>query len=173
MDPFFAASILLLFVLGTMIGSFLNVVIYRLPRGESVVGDTPSHCPRCGRRLGAADLVPLFSWLALRGRCRSCGTRISSRYFGVELLTGLLFVGVFLALGFTPAPGEPLLQYHLLQLTHGLILVCLFVPMIFIDQDLQIVPDELSAPLFVIGLVWNIVEGLTGHPWLVTLNTQG
>jgi len=66
-------------VLGLLVGSFLNVVIHRLPRGESIVFP-PSRCPHCGRRLGPMDLVPVLSYLALRGRCRYCRTPISSRY---------------------------------------------------------------------------------------------
>ena len=81
---------LLLFVLGTLVGSFLNVCIWRMPRGESVVAP-PSHCPSCNTRLTLLDLFPLVSQLWLRGRCRYCGARFSWRYFGIELLTGVLF----------------------------------------------------------------------------------
>ena len=81
---------LLLFVLGTLIGSFLNVCIWRMPRGESVVAP-PSHCPTCNTRLTLLDLFPLVSQLWLRGRCRYCGAKFSWRYFGIELLTGILF----------------------------------------------------------------------------------
>ena len=77
-----------LFVLGLCVGSFLNVVIWRLPRGGSVVLP-PSHCPRCEMQLGARDLVPVASWLFLRGACRGCRSRISVRYPVVELGTGL------------------------------------------------------------------------------------
>jgi len=83
---------------GLVIGSFLNVVIYRLPRGMSVVRP-PSHCPSCGTRLGALENVPLVSWLALRARCRHCGAPISPRYPLVELATGLAFCGLAWSLG--------------------------------------------------------------------------
>jgi leader peptidase (prepilin peptidase)/N-methyltransferase len=80
-------------VFGAMIGSFLNVVLWRVPRGESIV--TPgSHCPHCDTPLHAVDLVPVFSWLALRGRCRYCGTHISARYPLVELATAVAFGAV-------------------------------------------------------------------------------
>ena len=86
-------------LLGACVGSFLNVVLWRVPRGESIVRP-PSHCPSCGQELGAIELVPVLSWLALRGRCRHCGVHISARYplveFGVALLfaaVALLFVG--------------------------------------------------------------------------------
>lgn len=86
-------------VLGLAVGSFLNVVLWRVPRGESIVSPG-SHCPSCGTPLHAADLVPVFSWVALRGRCRSCGTRISVRYPLVELGCGVLFaVAAWLILG--------------------------------------------------------------------------
>jgi len=83
--------LLALFILGTQVGSFLNVCIWRLPRGESIV-QPPSHCPRCDTRLRALDLVPLLSQVFLRARCRYCGAAISWRYFGIELMVGLLFV---------------------------------------------------------------------------------
>src|SRR3954464_1084965 len=80
-------------VLGLLIGSFLNVVIWRVPRGESIVRP-PSHCPRCETPLAVRDNVPVLSGLVLRGRCRTCREPISSRYPAVELATGLLFAGM-------------------------------------------------------------------------------
>jgi leader peptidase (prepilin peptidase) / N-methyltransferase len=77
-------------VLGLLVGSFLNVVIYRVPREESIVSP-PSHCPSCDRQLTARDLVPVASWVVLRGKCRTCGAKISGRYPAVEALTGVLF----------------------------------------------------------------------------------
>ncbi len=82
---------------GLFIGSFLNVVIHRVPRGISIVRP-PSHCPSCGTELAAWDNIPLVSWVVLRGRCRSCGTPISPRYPLVELSTALVFAGIALAL---------------------------------------------------------------------------
>jgi leader peptidase (prepilin peptidase)/N-methyltransferase len=80
-------------VYGLVIGSFLNVVIWRVPRKESIV-KPPSHCPGCDAKIANRDNVPVVSWLLLRGRCRNCGTAISSRYPFVELLTGVLFAAV-------------------------------------------------------------------------------
>jgi leader peptidase (prepilin peptidase)/N-methyltransferase len=77
-------------VLGALVGSFLNVVLWRVPRGESIV-HPPSHCPECGHELGPLELVPVLSWVALRGRCRHCGVHISARYPLVELAVALLF----------------------------------------------------------------------------------
>jgi leader peptidase (prepilin peptidase)/N-methyltransferase len=80
-------------LLGLAIGSFLNVVVYRLPRHESL-SFPPSRCPACGKAIRWFDNIPVFSWLALRGRCRSCGERVSIQYPLVELATGLVFVAV-------------------------------------------------------------------------------
>jgi leader peptidase (prepilin peptidase) / N-methyltransferase len=87
MDAF---VILVAAIVGACLGSFLNVVLWRVPRGESIVSP-PSHCPSCGTPLGAAELVPVVSWVALRGRCRHCGTRISARYPLVEAGCALAF----------------------------------------------------------------------------------
>jgi leader peptidase (prepilin peptidase)/N-methyltransferase len=78
------------FVVGAVIGSFLNVVVTRVPKGESIV-HPGSHCPRCHAPIAPRDNIPIVSWLWLRGRCRACGWRIPVRYFVVELATGLLF----------------------------------------------------------------------------------
>jgi len=93
----FTVGAIFSFLLGITVGSFLNVCIYRLPAGESIV-HPPSHCPRCNNRLRPADLFPLLSYLALRGKCRYCGARISPRYFVIELITGLLFVATWWSL---------------------------------------------------------------------------
>ncbi|MEW6276794.1 MAG: prepilin peptidase, partial [Bacillota bacterium] len=85
-------------ILGLFVGSFLNVVIYRLPRGEQVTGGR-SRCPACGRALAWFDLVPVLSFLLLQGRCRHCLARISPRYPLVELLTGAVFAALFLRFG--------------------------------------------------------------------------
>src|SRR6185295_19765585 len=85
------------FIYGSAIGSFLNVIIWRMPRNESITGR--SHCAKCLKQLKAIHLIPLVSYLALGRRCASCGEPISSRYFIIELITGLLFVWVWLQLG--------------------------------------------------------------------------
>jgi leader peptidase (prepilin peptidase) / N-methyltransferase len=118
-------------VLGAIIGSFLNVVIWRLPRGESVVAPR-SRCPGCGTTLRAIDNVPLLSWLLLRGRCRTCGTRISPRYPLVELITALLLAAVVIA---ADPPKEAWL---------GAAFMLLLVPITFIDLDHRIIPNKLT-----------------------------
>lgn len=132
------------FVLGLVIGSFLNVVAYRLPRHESLAFP-PSHCPDCGARLRPADLVPVFSWLALRGRCRYCGRPISPRYPSVELATGLLFLLVLVARG----PGVVLVS--------GFALVALMVAVAAIDLDLRIIPNQLTLAGVVAGLAFALL----------------
>lgn len=87
-------------LLGLVLGSFYNVVIYRLPRGESIV-TPPSHCPECNTRLGPLDLIPVLSYVFLMGRCRHCGAKIPARYVIIELLTGLAFAIIYLKHGLT------------------------------------------------------------------------
>lgn len=87
-------------LVGLAIGSFLNVVVWRLPRGKSLVRP-PSACPACSRRLRIPDLVPVVSWLALKGRCRYCGAPISVRYPLVEAFTGIVFVLLYAGYGLT------------------------------------------------------------------------
>jgi len=117
-------------VLGAALGSFFNVVIWRLPRGESLVAPR-SACPSCGTPIRAYDNVPVLSWLLLRGRCRDCSSAISSRYPLVELGTALLLAGVVVAKG---ADRDVWL---------GLAFAALLVPVIFIDLDHRIIPNQL------------------------------
>ncbi len=133
--------VLFAFILGAVIGSFLNVVIYRLPAGESIVSP-PSHCPRCGHRLGALDMVPIVSWLVFRGRCRYCGAPISARYPLVEALTATLFA---LAAWLHPNPDVGLL----LIWTFTALLIALS----FIDIDHYILPDSLTYGGLALGLL--------------------
>src|SRR4051794_26597346 len=126
-------------MLGLAVGSFLNVVAYRLPRGESL-SRPGSHCPSCGTPVRPSDNVPVLSWLALRGRCRACRTAISGRYPLVEALTAALCVAVVLAGG--PEAGTLL----------GLAFVLLLVPVAFIDLDHRIIPNKLTGPGAVVAL---------------------
>jgi leader peptidase (prepilin peptidase) / N-methyltransferase len=125
---------------GLLIGSFLNVVAWRLPRGESLVKPR-SKCPGCQTQLKAYDNVPLFSWLVLRGRCRRCGEKISARYPVVEAVTGALYAGVVAA------------EYdHTLKLALGLALVTFLVPIAVIDLDLKRIPNALTGPAAVVAI---------------------
>jgi len=120
-------------ILGFTVGSFLNVCIDRLPRHESIVTGR-SHCDKCGRQLAARDLVPVLSYLVLRGRCRTCGVRIPGRIPAVEAATGLVFAGLVLAQGVTLTSAllavyaAILIVVFVIDLEHGLILNVTVVP---------------------------------------------
>ncbi|HRW13386.1 MAG TPA: prepilin peptidase [Syntrophomonas sp.] len=132
----------MLFILGLFIGSFLNVLIYRIPRGESVVWPG-SHCAQCGHGLKPLDLVPVVSYLLLRGRCRYCGTKISLRYPLVELLTAFSFLLVYLQYGYS------------VQTAAGCVLVAMLVVVTFTDIDEGIIPDVITYPGMLIGLAFS------------------
>ncbi len=128
-----------IFLLGLIIGSFLNVCIVRLPRGESVAYPA-SKCPRCGARIKWYDNIPILSFLLLRAKCRKCGQPISWRYPAVELANGLFYLWAFSEFGVT---GESLL----------VMLICsAFLVVTFVDLDHQIIPDVITLPGMVIGL---------------------
>ncbi len=135
-----------LFIMGLLIGSFLNVCIYRMPKEESVVSP-PSHCGSCGHRLGPIDLVPVLSWLFLKGKCRYCSAKISPRYALVELLAGTLFAFLGWHYGLTP------------ELFFMLVFTSIFIAIFFIDLDHSIIPDELQIAGLIntiayLGWVW-------------------
>lgn len=124
---------LVLFTFGCMVGSFLNVCIYRMPLDLSVVSP-PSHCPHCKYSIPFYLNIPLLTWLSLRGRCKNCGAPISPRYFIVELLTGLTFLACWLAFG----PQSPALALVYCLFLSGLIVAT------FIDFEHFIIPDEIT-----------------------------
>ncbi len=124
---------------GLVVGSFLNVCIVRLPRGRSIA-KPPSHCPRCKEPIRFYDNIPILSFLLLRGKCRSCGEPISWRYPLVELMNGLLYVGILREFGWG---GESLL---IMAFCSALIVIT------FIDYDHQIIPDIITLPGILVGL---------------------
>jgi leader peptidase (prepilin peptidase)/N-methyltransferase len=126
---------------GLLIGSFLNVVAWRLPRGESLIKPR-SKCPGCGTQLAAYDNIPVFSWLFLRGRCRGCGEKISARYPVVEAITATLYVLVV-----------ALKHDDIEQMVLGLVLVTFLVPIAVIDLDVKRIPNALTAPAAVLAIV--------------------
>jgi len=141
LDPFLASSI---FFLGLAFGSFLNVCIYRLPLGLSVV--TPrSACPECKRPIAFYDNLPVLSWLILRGRCRNCETVISPRYLLIELLTGALFLSCYWYFGLT-----------LLTLKYC-VFGFLILGLIFTDAETKLLPDKLTLPGLALGVIFSLI----------------
>ena len=145
-------------VMGLLVGSFLNVVIYRVPRGESVVSP-PSHCPGCDTQIKPWDNLPIVSYLWLRGRCRKCGNSISLRYPAVELVTGLLFMAIAWRFGAT--------YWTTLYCSFGAALIAAAM----IDYDHQIIPDAISlgglaVAMFAVPLTHAYYAGFSGSTWL-------
>ncbi|MCR5806871.1 MAG: prepilin peptidase [Oscillospiraceae bacterium] len=140
------------FLFGITIGSFLNVCILRLPKGESLITNN-SHCMTCGTEIKRYDLIPVFSWLILRGKCRACGAKISPRYMLVELLTGILFVGVFMRYDYMFYGAYPVM---LCLFICGLIVLC------FQDIDNQ---------EMVVGvLIYTAIIALVTQLWFLIYN---
>ncbi len=138
-----------MFILGTTVGSFLNVCIARIPNQESVIHPR-SHCPKCKAGIPFYCNIPLLSCLFLRGRCRSCSERISPRYFVVELLMGMLALALFERFGLS------------FSFFVGFLFVAALIVISFIDLDVRIVPDVISLPGIVIGLLFSVI----GHYFL-------
>ncbi len=136
--------IIFIAVLGLVFGSFLNVVIYRLPRDLSLISP-PSTCPKCGMRIKPYDNVPVLSWLFLRGKCRKCGNPISPIYPAVELLTAACFLLVYFVHGRTVD----------LSLAAGCYFAASLIALAFIDYSHQILPDHITMPGLVLFLVYS------------------
>lgn len=135
------------FVIGAFIGSFLNVVIYRVPRGIPLWNPSHSFCPSCKAQLGFAEMIPMLSWIGQRGRCRFCGSIVPVRYFLVELLNACIWGGIW---------------YQYFSATNDLVkglvyfaAASILVTIIFIDWDLYIIPDQINASLFFVGIGYN------------------
>jgi leader peptidase (prepilin peptidase)/N-methyltransferase len=135
-----ALAVALAAVGGLIVGSFLNVVVYRLPRGESLMRPR-SRCPSCGTQLRTVDNIPVVSWLALRGRCHHCGAPVSARYPLVELATGALYVAVVAT------------QDDAARIVLGLLLVTALVPITLIDLDHRIIPNRITGPAAIAALI--------------------
>ncbi|MEO0855117.1 MAG: prepilin peptidase, partial [Cyanobacteria bacterium J06648_11] len=139
-------------VFGASVGSFLNVVVYRLPNGLSLL-KPGSHCPKCQTPLGARDNVPVLGWLWLRGRCRHCGVPIPIRYPAVEALTMGLFALCFAVFGFS---GTAVL---------AAILVSWLLPLALIDLDTFLLPEALTRSALVLGLVSRVAVPMLAGLW--------
>jgi leader peptidase (prepilin peptidase)/N-methyltransferase len=157
LNPSVAFAVVCAFIFGINIGSFLNVVIWRLPRGGSIAEPTWSYCPKCEHRLGALDLVPVLSFLMLGRKCRYCKAPISWRYPAIEMLTALLFVAVAWRFG----ASVDTIFYCLFVAT----LVCVF----FIDLEHFIIPDGLNLTAAFIGFVHNGVAIALKEPGQFTV----
>jgi leader peptidase (prepilin peptidase)/N-methyltransferase len=140
-------------VFGAIIGSFLNVVIHRLPREESIVFPN-SRCPACAAAIHPLDNIPVLSYLILGGRCRACRAPISARYPMVEALTALLYALVFLRDGLTPV------------LPFDLAFVTALIALIFIDAEHQLLPDAITKPGMIFAIIARLmIPYLMGRPY--------
>ena len=137
------------FAFGLIFGSFLNVCIYRMPRGLSVVSPR-SACPTCGKQIAAYDNIPVLSWLLLRGRCRACHTRITPRYMIVELLLGLLFLACFAEFGLR------------LETLKWCSFSFLLLGLVFTDAETHLLPDKLTLPGLALGIAWSLLVAVPG-----------
>jgi len=140
------------FIFGSIVGSFLNVCIHRMPLGESVVWPR-SHCPKCSKRIPWYDNVPFISYILLHGKCRFCKGKIAPRYLIVELLTALLFVLVFTHFRMS----YDFFVYVLFS--------CGLVVATFVDIQHRIIPDEISVGGLIFGFILNSVKGFNLHPF--------
>lgn len=138
------AGYIFAFLFGSAVGSFLNVVIHRVPREQSVVFPN-SACPKCGNAIKAYDNIPILSWILLGGKCRNCKEPISARYPAVELFTGLVWVLVFWQIGFTPF------------LPVAFAFVSAIIALMFIDAEHMILPNVITYPFFLLAVAVRLV----------------
>lgn len=157
-------------VFGSLIGSFLNVVVFRVPAGRSIVAP-PSACPSCGSRIRAVDNIPVVSWLLLRGRCRDCRAAISVRYPAVELGTALGFAAVTLwrlpsVLSAAATGSGTAIAAAAVELVAYLFLMAISVALALIDLDTHRLPDRIVLPAYAVGGGLLVVAGLLeGDGW--------
>ena len=169
-DPFLIAVIVFVGVLGLLIGSFLNVVIYRVPAGKSIVSP-PSACPGCGAGIRWYDNVPVLSWLILQGKCRSCGQPISARYPLVELGTGVAFALV--GVGFAPEVLAPRASQDALAalcvLVAVLYLTAVGIALVAIDIDTHRLPNVIVLPSYAVGVVLFAAAAVLSGDWVALI----
>lgn len=136
-------NFLIFFLIGLVIGSFLNVCIYRIPRGKSIIKPF-SFCPKCGSTIKPWHNIPFISYIFLKGKCAYCGEKISIKYPVVELLNGFLYILAYSYFGLTPA------------FFFSLIFISALIVVSFIDIEFQIIPDVISIPLIALGVVFTV-----------------
>lgn len=139
----------IIFVMGSTVGSFLNVLAYRIPIKESIVKGR-SHCTTCGKQILNRDLIPVFSWIFLRGKCRFCGEKISPRYMIVELICGISYLAAFLVLGLS------------IKLAFAVVLFPVLIVLSLWDIDRKEIPYTCSIIIAVLGLLSFLVKDM---PW--------
>ncbi len=142
------------FIFGSIVGSFLNVVIYRVPRSKSIV-KPPSHCPSCGTRLKWYDMIPVLSYLILKGKCRYCHSNISIKYPLIEAITGLVFLLIGMKTGWS------------IKFVSYIIFSSFLIVVAFIDLFDGVVPDIIVIPGAILGLLFNLFYGK--NPFLQSL----
>lgn len=151
-EPVFCLMVYaIVFIFGITIGSFLNVVILRLPKGESLVKRS-SHCMTCGTKIRACDLIPVFSWILLRGKCHSCGEKISPRYPIVESLNGIVYVLTFWVLDIN------------LESIITCVLMSLLIVVAFMDWDTLEIDERILALIGVLAILSAVVSGKLSIP---------
>ena len=143
---FIVLPYVVVFIFGAALGSFLNVCIARMPKGESLISPS-SHCPHCSTPIRFYDNIPLLSYLALLGKCRACGVSISPRYFFVELIAAVMAIALLHVLGFGFA------------FVVNFLFVAALIVIAFIDLDVRIVPDVISLPGIALGLIVAVING--------------
>ncbi|MDP2210797.1 MAG: prepilin peptidase [Candidatus Aquicultor sp.] len=150
------------FIFGLIIGSFLNVCAYRIPRSESIAYP-PSHCPSCGSDVRAIDNIPVLSYLLLSGRCRSCRERISPKYPVIELLTGLLWVASYYSLGLG------------MELPYALFFITTLILLSAIDFDTKTIPNKILLPAMALSVLLLLLyfAGLTTPPIVANMDATG
>lgn len=137
-------NLILVFVLGSVVGSFLNVCIYRIPQKQSIVFP-PSHCPDCNTKLKPADLIPVLSYLFYKGKCRYCGETISIQYPFIELLTGIVYLLLFIKFGYS------------VDFIFFVVLCTLLIIISGIDYEHKIIPDGIALGILVIAIIYKSI----------------
>ena len=159
MDGLQMGVLVLVFVYGAIIGSFLNVCIYRIPANESIIKGR-SHCMSCRYQLAWRDLIPLFSWLAFRGRCRKCGGKISVQYPLVEALNGAAYVVIFSIIGFDGT--QPLILSVLYSLMASALLA-----LSIIDWRTYEIPLGFNIWIGILGVIHLVVDSEHWHDYVI------
>lgn len=151
------------FWIGAAIGSFLNVVIYRMPRGISISKPKHSYCPSCDKQLTAGELIPLLSWVFQSGRCKCGKNKIGARYFIVEMITGILFAAIWYQqlCQFPQSSYEPI---FVIRAVGYMLFAAALVAAIFTDLAHYIIPDQINAFMLIVGIGMNVAMLVLGLP---------